>query len=101
MGSRKHIPYSDVSNSFAAPMSNTFDLSFEHKGTEYCLKTVFVRLGYVHQFHVNYENTVLIFEFDENRDYRVINPNPAMQSIDQNLLSAMVEKISSLHETTD
>ncbi len=76
-----------------------FTLSFVHAGKQYELESKLVKMGYIHQFHVHYESRTLIFEFDEERQYRVMEANPATgyNNIDKDLLAAMAEAISSLH----
>lgn len=74
-------------------MEQKFTLSFEHKKKQYDLEAKFVRLGYIHQFHVSIEGCTLIIEFDEERNYRVIENSG--KPFDQEFLQALVNKISS------
>ena len=82
-------------------MDNRFTISFSYNGRQYDLDTMFVRVGFVHQFHVQLDERTLIFEFDEERDYRVIDASsPAssgLKKIKEEFLEMIVDKISSLH----
>jgi len=79
-------------------MDDGFILSLEYKRKLYELKAKFCRVGYIHQFHIEVENRTLIFEFDEERNYRVIDGSDSSKAIDPDFLQAIVNKISSLHE---
>ncbi len=76
---------------------STFILSFEHDGKQYDLKSKFLRTGYVHQFHVELDGSVMILEFDKEQNYRVMNTAQHDNTINDCLLKAMVNKISELH----
>lgn len=78
---------------------DAFTISFEHKGIQHQLEAKFMRVGYVHQFHINFENRTLIFEFDEEREYRIIDADSSstLHSLDKELLAAMANAISALH----
>ncbi len=78
-------------------MENSFTLSFEYKDKPYNLDSVFMRTGFTHQFHILLDGNTLIIEFDEERNYRVIDANTTKTSnIETDLLQAMVNKIISL-----
>lgn len=76
-----------------------FTLSFTHQGKQYDLEAKFVRLGYIHQFHINYENRTLIFEFDEERQYRIMDAGSSagLNNIDKDFAEAMANAIAALH----
>lgn len=79
-------------------MDERFVVEFTYKGIAYNIEAQFVQLGYIHRFHVVVNDEPLIIEFDEDREYRVINPAGTSSKInDVGLLQALVEKISSLH----
>jgi hypothetical protein len=79
-------------------LSSSFNLRFDHNGTQYDFKTRFVRLGYIHQFHVSVGEKSLIIEFDEERQYRVIDGSQSGQSMEKGLLEAIVHQVSLLHQ---
>lgn len=79
-------------------MEEGFKLNVSYKDREYELETKFVRIGYIHQFHVSIDNSTLIFEFDEERNYRVIDAANSVKQYDSGLIEMIVEKISSLHK---
>lgn len=79
-------------------MEEGFKLNVSYKDKEYELETKFVRIGYIHQFHVSIDNSTLIFEFDEERNYRVIDAGNSARQFDSGLIEMIVQKISSLHK---
>ncbi len=79
-------------------MESSFTLPFEFNGKKYETEAVFIRMGFVHQFHVQLNEHRLIIEFDKERNYRVINAEGAKDTnIDPEMLKALVDKVSSLH----
>lgn len=80
-------------------MDENIIISLSFKGTQYDFETRFVQLGYIHQLHINVQDENLIFEFDEERDYRIINASGSSSSkIDVGLLEALMAKITELHK---
>ena len=79
-------------------MDEGFTLLVTSKGKEYSLTAKFIRIGYIHQFHVDVEGSTLIFEFDEESNYRVIDPSANTSAMSASLIEAIVNKISSLHQ---
>ena len=77
-------------------MENSFILSFVHNSKSYDLNTKFIRLGFIYQFHILIENSTLIFERDEERQYRVIDTNPLGTIVDKNFLQAVIDNLSKL-----
>lgn len=56
-------------------MSESFIISFMYAGKSYDIESKFVRVGYIHQFHLNVLNVPLIVEYNEERNYRIIDPD--------------------------
>jgi hypothetical protein len=79
-------------------LNSSFDLRLEHGGVQHDFKTRFIRLGYIHQFHVCIDDKVLIVEFDEERQYRIIDASQSGLSIERSLLEAIVNQVSLLHQ---
>lgn len=77
-------------------MSEGFQLTVPHNGENHEIEAKFIRLGYIHQFHINLDGKPLIFEFDEERNYRVIDP-AGRHAIDQGLVGAIVNALTALH----
>ena len=77
-------------------MGNSFILSFVYNNKTYNLNTKFVRLGYIYQFHIAIENSTLIFEKDEEQQYRVIDPNRGITKVDKDFLQAVINNLSKL-----
>ena len=80
-----------------ASSDNAFTLSFVYKDETHNLKAKFIRLGYIHQFHVQVDEKVLIIEFDEERQYRVLESSPSGNATEPGLLEAIVHEIQQLH----
>ena len=55
-------------------MEETFDLPVEYKGEQIMLKTSLLVIGYTHKFNVEVEGQSIIFEPDEERNYRSVIP---------------------------
>ena len=79
-------------------MENSFTLPFEFNDKKYEAEAVFIRMGFIHQFHVQLSEHRLIIEFDEERSYRIINAEGAKDiNVDAEMLKALVDKVSLLH----
>lgn len=78
-------------------MENSFILSFIHNYKTYNLNTKFIRLGFIYQFHIAVENKTLIFERDEEQQYRVIDTDPKSSEVDKDLLQAIITNLSNIH----
>lgn len=79
-------------------MDDGFILKVDYNGKTYELESKFIRLGFIHQFHIHIEDRTLVFEFDEDREYRVMDASEgSSKSIDTGLIEAILHKISTLH----
>lgn len=79
-------------------MEEAFILSLTYKEQLCKLSAKFFRVGYIHQFHVEIGGRTLIFELDEERQYRVIDTNPdSKNEIEPGLIEATIHKLSSLN----
>jgi hypothetical protein len=78
-------------------MENSFILSFVHDNKTYNLNSKFIRLGFIYQFHIAIGNKTLIFERDEEQQYRVIDTDPTEPEVDKNFLQAIIANLSRLH----
>lgn len=79
-------------------LNSSFNLLFKHDGKQYDCKARFVRLGYIHQFHVNVGDRVVIIEFDEQQQYRLLDTSLTAKPLEQGLLETIVEQVSLLHQ---
>ncbi len=79
-------------------MENGFILSFVYNNKKYNLNTIFIRFGYIYQFHISIENSTLIFERDEEQQYRVIDSSPEGTKVDKDFLKAVIANLSKLQE---
>ncbi len=78
-------------------MSDNFIIPISYQGKEIEVPAVPIRTGYTMQFHVSIADTPLIIEFDEEKEYRVINPNPQSEiKVDTELIDKLIETLSYL-----
>lgn len=79
-------------------MNETIDIPIIYKGKELIFKAKVVKFGYIHRFEVKVNGHSVIFEPDEERNYRVIlNPVDDKNSkIDLALLKQISETLQSL-----
>jgi hypothetical protein len=79
-------------------MNETIDIPIIYKGKELIFKAKVVKFGYIHRFEVEVDGYSVIFEPDEERNYRVIlNPVDDKNSkIDLELLKQISETLQSL-----
>jgi hypothetical protein len=55
-------------------MEESFDLPVEYKGEQLMLKASLLVTGYTHKFNVEVDGQNIIFEPDEERNYRSVIP---------------------------
>lgn len=80
-------------------MNEEIDIPIIYKGNELIIKAKVVKFGYIHRFEVEVDGYSVIFEPDEERNYRVIlNPvdDKNSKSIDLELLKQIAKTIESL-----
>jgi hypothetical protein len=76
------------------PMADTFDLPVEWNGRESTYPAELLRYGYTHKIHITVEDIILVFEPDEEGQYRAIVPPDTY--IDKALLAAISEALAYL-----
>jgi hypothetical protein len=80
-------------------MNETIDIPITYKGNELIFKARVIKYGYIHRFEVNIEGSPVIFEPDEERNYRALL-DPAQgnksNSINLEFLKLIAETIESL-----
>jgi len=57
-----------------------FDLPVKYKGEEQIFKASLVTFGHTHKFHVDVNCQTVIFEPDEERNYRAVKPYEEINS---------------------
>lgn len=77
-------------------MEDGFTLPVSYKDSVLELDAKFIRLGFIYQFHINVGGRTLIFERDEERNYRIMDTVMDGKEIDQRLLQAVVDTLISL-----
>ncbi len=80
-------------------MEEPFDLPVEYKGKEYIFKAKLVVYGYSHKFHVDVNGEEIIFEPDEERNYRAVlnySDTDNRKNIDADLCKEITKVIEGL-----
>jgi hypothetical protein len=77
-------------------MEEQFELPVKYKGEELMLNASLIFTGYTHKFSVDINGQIIIFEPDEERNYRAVIPYDDLhqnRNIDKELLKAIVAAI--------
>ncbi|MET0391481.1 MAG: hypothetical protein ABW019_00015 [Chitinophagaceae bacterium] len=77
-------------------MEDGFMLPVPYKGETLELDAKFVRLGFIYQFHISIDGRTLIFERDEEQEYRVIDTAAQGRETDHGLMEAIVGTLKAL-----
>jgi hypothetical protein len=79
-------------------MNDPFNLLVSYKGTEMEFPAQLLQLGYLHKFQVDINGQMVLFEPDEERNYRafVAPEDLDKMKVDKELLKAIAEALSSL-----
>ena len=82
-------------------MEDSLEIEVTYKGIEYSFPAQVVAAGFVHKIIVVINGIEVIYEPDEERNYRAIVNDPGMtniRDIDKALIMAVGEKIASVHK---
>jgi hypothetical protein len=76
-------------------MAESFTLVVSHKGKEYHLDSELRVFGYTHKIAINLEGEEILFEPDEERNYRAVIPNyeGSTTKIDIGLIQAITKEL--------
>lgn len=77
-------------------MNKTITLPVDYLGQLVELPLSIVPLGFTYQLHIQVEGKSLIFEKDDQGDYRVIDTATDRSSVDKGLLAAIVATLQAL-----
>jgi len=80
-------------------MDEQFELPVEYKGEELLFKTSLIITGYTHKFSVDINGQEVIFEPDEERNYRAVlnyDDISTSKNIDIELLKSIASAIEDL-----
>lgn len=81
-------------------MEERFEIPVTYKNTELIFPAVFERVGYSYRIVVQMDETVICFEPDEERNFRVVmmhgQPEAAMELIDKALLAELHDRLVAL-----
>ena len=81
-------------------MDESFSVSINYKGSEYSFEARLVTAGYIHKFYVIINGLEIIYEPDEERNYRAISQishDLKDLDLDLELIKAVGIQIESLH----
>ena len=74
-------------------MDEQFELLVEYKGQQHLFKATLNVYGYTHKFHVDVNGRMIVFEPDEERNYRAVFTYSDIQN-DKNFDVELLKKIS-------
>jgi len=76
-------------------MPESFLLTVQYKNEEKQFESELRVFGYTHKIAVNVNGTEIIFEPDEERNYRAVLPDPDLKksNFDQQLIKAIAEEL--------
>ena len=74
-------------------MAESFILVVNYKGKEYQLDSELRVFGYTHKIAVNLEGGEILFEPDEERNYRAVIPEGSKIEIDIGLIQAIAKEL--------
>jgi hypothetical protein len=80
-------------------MEDTFDIPVTYKNKELLFKSQLLILGYTHKISVDVNGTEVLYERDEERNYRAIidfEKMEGMKMIDKELLKAIAVAIETI-----
>lgn len=77
-------------------MEDSFILNVSYNGKTEPLQTKLIRLGFTYQFHIGIMGRTLIFERDEERNYRVIDTDSHGKQVDPAFLQAVIDTLSDI-----
>ncbi|MBL7736456.1 MAG: hypothetical protein JNL51_13430 [Chitinophagaceae bacterium] len=78
-------------------MDELFELPVDYKGGEIVLPGKLVRRGYSYRLHISVEEVDVVFEPDEERNFRAIIDNPDLQGkINIDLVRAIGEALDKI-----
>ena len=78
---------------------NEFDLPVEYKGEEITFKTSLLTSGYTQKFQVDVNGQIILFEPDEERNYRAVIPYEEIgnkKDVDLELLKIIADTLQQL-----
>lgn len=77
-------------------MEMSFELPVMYKGEEREYKARAVVYGYTYRFYILVDDTELIFEKDDEQQFRVLQESPGTTPPDPALLSAIIDSLQQL-----
>jgi len=77
-------------------MNETIELPVEYLGETIELPLTIVTQGYTYQLHIQIEDKTLIFEKDDEGEYRVLDGSDGPGHVSKNLVSAILNTLKSL-----
>ncbi len=70
-----------------------FELPVDYRGQEITLFGKLVQMGYTYKLFVEVEGQTIIFEPDEERNFRVVSEMPGMKTIPVEMFQAIIASL--------
>lgn len=80
-------------------MANEFEINVRWRGKEFCFPARVVYLGYIYKIEVHILGTLIIFDKDEDREWRALASHDTLSinnKIDFDLIELVIDSIKSL-----
>lgn len=80
-------------------MEEQFELPVKYKGEQLMLNASLIITGYTYKFSVDVKGQIIVFELDEERNYRAIIPYedvPNSKNVDVELIKSVASSIEQL-----
>jgi hypothetical protein len=74
-------------------MAESFTLVVNYKGKEYHLDSELRIYGYTHKIAINIEGEEILFEPDEERNYRAVIPEGSKIEIDMGVIQVIAKEL--------
>ena len=78
---------------------NEFDLPVDYQGEEFAFRTSILKSGYTRKFQVDVNGQMILFEPDEERNYRAVIPFEEIgniKNVDLELLKIIADTLQQL-----
>jgi len=70
-----------------------FELPVDYRGQVITLSGKLVQMGYTYKFFLEVEGQTIIFEPDEERNFRVVSESPGMKAISVEMFQAIIASL--------
>ena len=77
-------------------MDDNFDLPVQHDGKELEFKTRLARSGYVNRFHIMMNDAEIVFELDDEHNFRAVNYNEEVPDTDKDMILSIITSLQAI-----